>query len=95
MPFAVLSPIGSSLAASIAGKANIPPVYIMLVGSAVQIIGFALLSIFPISPKINNAQYVYEAIAGFAIVNVVCLILMTPRREINVSGANLAEPEIC
>lgn len=79
LPFAVMSPIGSGFAAGIAGKAKIPPIYIMLAGSVVQIVGFALLSISPTSQHINNAQYAYEAIAGSAVgVNLVCLILMTP-----------------
>ena len=79
LPFAISSPIGSGLAAGLAGKAKIPPIYLMLGGSAIQIVGFTLLSVSPTSQGIDKAQYGYEVIAGFAVgINLACLILMTP-----------------
>ena len=79
LPFAASSPIGSGVAAGLAGRAKIPPIYLLLGGSAVQIVGFTLLSMAPATNSINKAQYGYEIIAGFAVgVNLACLILMTP-----------------
>ncbi|CAF9915301.1 MAG: hypothetical protein HETSPECPRED_002355 [Heterodermia speciosa] len=79
LPFAILSPIGSGIAAGVTGKMKIPPVHVMLVGSAVQIVGFTLLSFSSTTSNISNAQYGYEAIAGFAVgINIACLIVMTP-----------------
>ena len=79
LPFALLSPIGSGFAAGLAGKAKIPPVYLLLGGSIVQIVGFTLLSLPSSSSGVGAAQYGYEAIAGFSVgVNIACLVLMTP-----------------
>lgn len=79
LPFALLCAIGSVVTASVAGKAKVPPIYLMLGGSIIQIVGFALLSTAPETTSISNAQYGYEAIAGFAVgINLCCLIVMTP-----------------
>ena len=79
LPFAILSPLGSGLAAALAGKARVPPVYLLLLGSALQIIGFTLLSLSSYLQSTDAAQYGYEAIAGFSVgVNLACLVLMTP-----------------
>ena len=79
LPFALLSPIGSGVAAGVVGKTKVPPVYVMLSGSAIQIVGFTLLSISPTTTGVSNAQYGYEAIAGFAVgINIACLIVITP-----------------
>ena len=51
----------------------------MLVGSAVQVVGFTLLSTVPVTTRISNAQYGYEAIAGFSVgISLCCSILMMP-----------------
>lgn len=79
LPFAVLSPIGSGVSAAIAGKAKIPPIYLMPVGAIIQIIGFALLSTGSTGTSPDKAQYGYQAIAGFGVgMNLSILILMTP-----------------
>ncbi len=79
LPFALASPIGSVLAAGIAGKAKIPPIYFILLGAISQVVGFSLLSTAPTTKKINQAQYGYQAIAGFGCgVSLVSAIVMTP-----------------
>ncbi|CAD6570392.1 MAG: hypothetical protein ASARMPREDX12_003478 [Alectoria sarmentosa] len=67
LPFAIPCAIGSALTAAVAGRAKIPPIYLMLGGSAIQVVGFALLSTAPETTHISSAQYGYEAIAGFAV----------------------------
>lgn len=79
LPFALASPIGSVLAAGIAGKAKTPPIYFILLGAILQLVGFSLLSTAPTTTKINQAQYGYQAIAGFGCgVSLASLIVMMP-----------------
>ena len=79
LPFAILSPIGSGVAAALAGRGKIPPIYIFLCGSAMQIAAFALLGMKSNVQSIEKAQYGYEVVAGFAVgINLACIILMTP-----------------
>lgn len=79
LPFAVLSPIGTGVSAAIAGKAKIPPVYLLPAGAIIQIIGFTLLSTESTGTSPGKAQYGYQAIAGFGVgMNLGTLILMTP-----------------
>jgi hypothetical protein len=79
LPFAVLLPVGSVFAAGIAGKAKVPPLYLFIAASILQIIGFALLSTSPTDGHLNPAQYGYQVICGFAIGSVLAtLTVMTP-----------------
>ena len=79
LPFAVLTPIGAGVTSAIAGKAKIPPIYLILVGAVFQILGFALLSTVPMGTSPSHAQYGYQAIAGFGVgMNLSNLIIMTP-----------------
>ena len=79
LPFAVTCAIGSVVTAGVASKAKIPPIYLMLGGSAIQVVGFTLLSTTPDTTRISKAQYGYETIAGFAVgISLCSLIVMTP-----------------
>lgn len=63
----------------LAGKVKVPPIYLVIAASLLQVVGFSLLSILPVSKAISAAQYGYEVIAGFGVgVNISTLILMTP-----------------
>lgn len=64
------------ITAGVAARAKIPPIYLMLVGSAVQVVGFTLLSTVPAITRISNAQYGYEAIAGFAVGSSLCCFII-------------------
>ena len=95
LPFSVLVPIGASITASVAGKTKIPPIYLSFCGSALQVVGFALLSTLPLNTNDNKAQYGYQAIAGFAIgINLGCLTLMAPavveKRDKGLTAPNLS-----
>jgi hypothetical protein len=75
----VAAPIGSIVSSVIAGKAKIPPIYLVMMVSSLQVIGFALLSTLPLSESISASQYGYQIIAGFGVgINISTLILMTP-----------------
>ena len=79
LPFAIASPIGSVIAAGVAVKTKIPPIYLSLGGAAILVVGFALLSTSPATTTIQNAQYGYQTIAGFGVgVSLAALIVMTP-----------------
>ena len=79
LPYAVINPIGSVVSPFVAGRYKVPPVYILLFGSVLQIIGFALLSSSSTTEAIDRAVYAYEAIAGFGLgSNLSCLIALTP-----------------
>lgn len=79
LPFSVASPIGSIASSMVAGKLKIPPIYLVLGASSLQVIGFALLSSLPTSSDTAKAQYGYEVIAGFGCgVNISTLLLLTP-----------------
>lgn len=79
LPFAIASPIGSVLAPTICKKAKVPPIYLCLVGSALQVIGCALLSTIPNHASIFHGQYGYQVIAGIGVgISLACLVVMAP-----------------
>ena len=79
MPFTFAAPVGSAVSALIAGKLKVPPIYLVMCASVLQIVGFVLLSTSSYSPKVAAAQYGYEVIAGFGCgINISILVLMTP-----------------
>ncbi|KAI1087948.1 putative multidrug resistance protein fnx1 [Rostrohypoxylon terebratum] len=63
----------------IIGKAKIPGLYVILVGSVLQIIGYALLSQLDGSVNIKRSVYVYQALIGLgASMNLQILNLLVP-----------------
>jgi hypothetical protein len=78
IPFTGAAPI-ASIATAIIAKKGVPPIYLVLFASILQVIGFALLGTLPLSSTISKAQYGYQVIAGFgAGANSSLLILMAP-----------------
>lgn len=79
IPFTVAAPVGSALSSAVAKALKIPLVYLVLLASVIQVVGFALLSTLSASLTITAAQYGYQIIAGFGCgINISLLILMTP-----------------
>ena len=79
IPFTLAAPFGSVVAPTMAKLCKIPPIYLVISASVIQVIGFALLSSLPASQSIAVAQYGYEILAGFGCgINITLLILMTP-----------------
>ena len=68
------------LAPFAAKRFKIPPLYLILLGCVLQIIGTALLSIATTSPgNVPAPYYAYEAISGLGTgINLASLIVMTP-----------------
>lgn len=79
IPFTVSSPVGSMLAPTIAKAFRIPLMYLLMVGSAIQIVAFALLGTMPNQHAIPARQYGYEFLGGFGCgISSPILTLMTP-----------------
>jgi len=79
LPYALLNPVGSTLAPWLAKRFQLPLLYIMVFGAAMQTLGAALMSTAPTNSHVSASYYVYEGIAGIGTgLNLACLIVMTP-----------------
>ncbi|KAI0010006.1 major facilitator superfamily MFS-1 [Xylariaceae sp. FL0662B] len=65
IPFSLAVPFGTGLASGIASRFKIPAIFILLAGSCVQVIGFALLGTLSVTLEIPARIYGFEIIAGF------------------------------
>ncbi|KAI0531883.1 putative multidrug resistance protein fnx1 [Xylaria digitata] len=64
VPFTALWSVGLIVGPTLTRKFKIPPIYIILTGSVIQVIGFALLATLPVSLTTPPQIYGYEVIAG-------------------------------
>lgn len=79
IPFTITIPVGTIFASTIAGKLRVPPIYLILVGSCLQIIGFSLLGTLPATLEIPRQMYGFEFIAGWGCgMNFSLLFVMIP-----------------
>ncbi|KAI1441286.1 putative multidrug resistance protein fnx1 [Annulohypoxylon stygium] len=79
IPFTALIPIGSAFGSRISGRFKIPCVYLMLIGSIMQIIDFAFLGTLPKTLTIPTRTYGLEVLAGFGCgINFLMVLLMIP-----------------
>lgn len=79
IPFTIAAPVGSVIAPTIGKIFKVPLVYLVLVASTIQVVGYALFTTLPTSTHIEAAQYGYQIIAGFGCgINITLLSLMTP-----------------
>ena len=80
LPFTILTPCGSMLAASLTGKAKMPPIYLQFVGAALQVIGVALMSRDAnANASVSAASYVFEVIIGLGIgISIVSVTIVAP-----------------
>ena len=80
LPLAGATPIASGIASILTSKLKVPPLYVLFMGSALQMVGVGLFSSLSIlEHEIPPAQYGYEAIMGFGFgLNVGTLVLMAP-----------------
>lgn len=80
IPFTFASPVGTGIAAGMATKFKVPPIFVILTGSILQIIGFALLGTLPATTELLPRTYGYEVIAGFGCgMNLALLFVMIPQ----------------
>ncbi|KAI1412104.1 putative multidrug resistance protein fnx1 [Hypoxylon sp. FL1857] len=79
IPFTVVIPVSSIVASTLAGKLKIPPLYLLIVGSCLQVIGFAVLGTLPSTLDIPPRIYGGEIIAGWGCgINFSLLFIMIP-----------------
>ncbi|CAJ2502464.1 Uu.00g098580.m01.CDS01 [Anthostomella pinea] len=79
IPFTITIAAGSIFASILAGKLKVPPMYLVLLGSSLQIIGFALLGTLPSTLHIPARMYGYEIITGWGCgINFSLLFIMIP-----------------
>ncbi|KAJ5107924.1 MFS general substrate transporter [Penicillium angulare] len=79
IPFTVLAPVGSMVAPAIAKIFRVPIMYILAVGSVIQIMAYALMGTLSDQHDISARQYGYQVLAGFGCgIGIVLLSLMTP-----------------
>ena len=78
IPFTVILPIGTIFSSILAGK-KIPPIYILISWSCLQVIGFALLSTLPTTSELPLRMYGFEVIAGWGCgMNFTLLLVAVP-----------------
>ncbi|EFY95048.1 MFS transporter [Metarhizium robertsii] len=79
IPFTAAIPVSSVFASSLVGKYKVPPLYLIMSGSCLQILGFGLLGTLPATLEIPARIYGYELIAGWGCgINFSLLFLMVP-----------------
>jgi hypothetical protein len=64
LTYGAFVPFGSGLAGTLMGKPRIPPCWIVLAGSIMEVIGIALLSRIDTSSHIDSTQYAFQIVAG-------------------------------
>ncbi|KAI0188247.1 putative multidrug resistance protein fnx1, partial [Astrocystis sublimbata] len=78
IPFTALIAIGAMFS-SVAGKHRVSPVYLLLFGSSLQILGFALLGKLPDTLEIPARIYGFQVLAGFGCgMNFSVLLVLMP-----------------
>ncbi|KAI1330226.1 putative multidrug resistance protein fnx1 [Xylariaceae sp. FL0255] len=65
IPFTATIPIGSIFASIMSGKHKVPPVYLLLLGSGLQILGFALIGTLPSTLTVPSRVYGFQVLAGW------------------------------
>ncbi|CAJ2514279.1 Uu.00g023980.m01.CDS01 [Anthostomella pinea] len=77
LPLLLASPVVTAICGQLAGKFKVPPFYLLLFGTTMQILGIGLAS--SVSFKSGNAMYGYEVIMGFGFgMGLVTLLVFTP-----------------
>lgn len=79
LPLLLLSPTATILAGVLLSKLRLPPLYILFLGGALQMIGVGLFSSLPSSISIPPAQYGYQVIMGLGFgFNLSAILMMVP-----------------
>lgn len=78
IPFNFLLAFAAVFVNVLAAKARIKPIYLFLVGSALQLVGLALFTTISDDTAIPAAFYGYEIMTGFGIGMVIGISLLIP-----------------
>jgi hypothetical protein len=77
LPVTASAPVRFIVTAGLAKK-GVPPIYLIIFASALQVLGFALLGTLRSHDGLGAAQYGYQAMAAFGSGTISLLTLMTP-----------------
>ncbi|KAL1801393.1 hypothetical protein ACET3X_001735 [Alternaria dauci] len=64
LTYGAFVPFGSAVAGALMGKPRIPPCWIILAGSLMEVLGIALLAWIDTSSHIDASQYAFQIVAG-------------------------------
>lgn len=80
LPLAVSTPLAAGLSAHISTKFKIPSIYLLMVGTAIQTVGVALLSTLPTTGReVARSEYGFEFLMGLGSgLNMGTLVLLAP-----------------
>ncbi|KAI0100756.1 putative multidrug resistance protein fnx1 [Nemania sp. FL0031] len=79
IPFTAVIPVGSIFASILAGKYKVPPIYLLILGSILQVLGFALIGTLPSTLSIPNRIYGFQILAGWGCgINFSLLFILIP-----------------
>ena len=79
LSFGAFVPLSSTFAAALIGKYQIPPSFVILSGSMMQLVGAVLFSRIPSDLYVHPEQYGYQIMLGVGVGFVMCgLILLVP-----------------
>ncbi|KAH7313897.1 major facilitator superfamily domain-containing protein [Stachybotrys elegans] len=79
LPFTGALPVGAFVASLLAGRLKVPAIFLILSGSILQVIGFALLSTIPTTLSVPSEIYGYEFISGMGCgINYALLFILIP-----------------
>lgn len=80
LPLLLLSPVASASSGILLTKLRIPPLYVLIAGGCLQVIGVGLFSSLDSNDLgIPSAQYGYQVIMGFGFgLGLSTILLMTP-----------------
>ncbi|RAH67538.1 uncharacterized protein BO66DRAFT_440995 [Aspergillus aculeatinus CBS 121060] len=78
IPFTVAASVGSILASTVAKMLKVPLLYLLGIGSSMQVVSYVLLGTVSGQDDISARQYGYQVLAGLACgINIPLLTLMT------------------
>jgi hypothetical protein len=79
IPFGIAVPVGAGLVAAICGKRRLPPIYMLLLASVLQILGLVFMSRLRLGHILWNGQYGLQFMTGLGCgLSVGVVTLMTP-----------------
>ncbi|CAG8976531.1 hypothetical protein HYALB_00011008 [Hymenoscyphus albidus] len=67
LAFGLLAPAGSAISTAVIGRTNIPPIYHILLGNTLQVIGLVVLSRAPTTLAIAPSQYTWQVVTGLGV----------------------------
>ncbi len=91
LPFNSLVAFATVVVNIIAAKLRVKPIYLLLVGSALQLLGLALFTTISGDTRIPPAIYGYEIISGFGIGMVIGISLIIPPHVVEARDLGMLE----